>query len=118
MYSWKGEVMFRENWEEAFPEKTQDETMKIEKFKKRPVVIEAVQITKENVLSVMDWCGGGMIRTLFFDGRKDVYSIEIDTLEGVMKAETGDWIIKGIRGEFYPCKPDIFEETYEAVRGE
>lgn len=45
----------------------------------------------------------------------DAQVIKIETLEGVMDASIGDWIIKGVNGEFYPCKPDIFEKTYEAV---
>ena len=43
----------------------------------------------------------------------EVLYIEIDTLEGTMRANLGDFIIKGVQGEFYPCKPDIFEQTYE-----
>ncbi len=59
---------------------------KFRKYKKKPVVIEAYQTDEE---------------------------VEIKTLEGVMKANKGDYIIKGVRGELYPCKPDIFYETYE-----
>ena len=58
------------------------------KFRKIPVVIEAYQTDEE---------------------------MEIETLEGVMKADKGDWIIKGVKGELYPCKPDVFEMTYEKV---
>lgn len=83
------------------------------RYRKKPVVVEAIQITKSNIIDVVNWCSGDMVKTLFFDGRKDIHSIEIQTLEGTIRAETGDWIIKGVRGEFYPCKPDIFAETYE-----
>jgi hypothetical protein len=61
------------------------------KFRKKPVIIEAYQTDKE---------------------------IDIDTLEGVMHASVGDFIITGVNGEQYPCKPDIFEKTYERVEGE
>lgn len=80
-------------------------------FRKKPVVIEAVQITDatfddphpnpEHVIGVHY---DPMIRCAF-----------IDTLEGTMRADMGDWIIRGVAGELYPCKPDIFEMTYEAV---
>lgn len=82
------------------------------KFRKRPVVIEAVQYgpytapTVELTDFLMD---GSRPMTVGDDG------ITIHTLEGDMLAAPGDWIIKGVNGELYPCKPDIFEKTYEAV---
>lgn len=76
-----------------------------------PVVVEAVHLFEPNLpAEVATWCGGDVC------GKGDLSSkvwIEIPTLEGVMKAQYGDYIIKGVRGEFYPCKPDIFHETYE-----
>ena len=78
------------------------------KFRKKPVVIEAVQWTGENVREMAD----------FLDSYRTVVSdrpITIITLEGNLRADVGDWIIKGIQGEFYPCKSDIFEKTYEQV---
>lgn len=83
------------------------------KFKKKPVVIEAVQWDGANVDEVLDFilCGGSARRGLG-DERNTLY---IDTLEGTMAASKGDWVIKGVNGEFYPCKPDIFEKTYETV---
>ena len=78
-------------------------------YRKKPVVIEAVQWTRDNEEEV----------TRFLEGVQ-WYSdngINIPTLEGTMKAQLGDWIIKGVQGEFYPCKPDIFEATYEPVDG-
>jgi len=78
------------------------------KFRKRPVIIEAFQYTDDNIDYILEWLNheyhlssGGV---LF-----------IHTLEGQMHASPGDWIIKGVKGEFYPCKPDIFEATYEPV---
>lgn len=81
------------------------------KFRKKPVVIEAVQNRALNEIPqwLEDARNGGSVRHLP-DG-----SISIATLEGVMFANPGDWIIRGVKGELYPCKPDIFEATYEAV---
>tara|TARA_Y100000114_G_C11663950_1_gene280403 strand:- start:155 stop:418 length:264 start_codon:yes stop_codon:yes gene_type:complete len=84
------------------------------KFRKKPVVIEAVQWTGSNMREVdsfMDTDTDHGDGTSFVVGAE----VKIATLEGVMTAGVGDWIIKGVNGEFYPCKPDIFEKTYEAV---
>ena len=78
-------------------------------FRKRPVVIEAVQYTGRNATDILVWSAVPEITEDLFGG------IEIATLEGTMRADAGDWIIRGIKGEFYPCKPDIFEATYEEV---
>ncbi len=79
------------------------------KYRKKPVVIEAVQFTGDNQEEIES-----------FMGKKNEaitasQVIHITTLEGVMTASKGDFIIKGVKGEFYPCKPDIFEATYEVV---
>jgi len=88
----------------------------MKKYKKKPIAIEAVQlIESNNLLEISKWCGFGVSRTI---GNKNVYSkkwIEIETLEGVMRANYKDWIIKGVSGEFYSCKPEIFKATYEEV---
>lgn len=81
------------------------------KFRKKPVVIEALQFVGGRV---------SMLECAAFIGasarpRMEDATLKISTLEGVMKAEPGDWIIRGVAGEFYPCKPDIFAATYEAV---
>lgn len=78
------------------------------KFKKKPVVIEAVQFdgTDKSVEWLLPQLTSGQI------GRSSCH-LHIKTLEGVMTADIGDWIIQGVNGEFYPCKPDIFEKTYE-----
>ena len=81
------------------------------KYRKKPVVIEAVQWTGINGIEVHSFLSGG---TRPFQTDKDM-RIEIETLEGVVTASVGDWIIRGISGEHYPCKPDIFEQTYELV---
>lgn len=77
------------------------------KYRKKPVVIEAEQVTQENVMALARMVGARMI----IKGPP----IPIRTLEGVMMANAGDWIIKGVAGEYYPCKPEIFEATYEAI---
>jgi hypothetical protein len=77
------------------------------KYRKKPVVIDARQYTRNGLDAekVAEWCGGDQTD----DG------CIIHTLEGDHLASYGDWIIKGVKGEFYPCKPDIFEQTYEPV---
>lgn len=89
----------------------------MDKFRKKPVVIEAIQWTGENSDECLDFADSGeypvwgadfMVNT----NQKIIY---ITTLEGVMTASVGDWIIRGVKGELYPCKPDIFEATYEPV---
>lgn len=77
------------------------------KYKKKPVVIEAIRFVGSNYEEIKGFIGRN---TLCSD-----LSIVIPTLEGNMVAQKGDYIIKGVHGEFYPCKPDIFHETYEVV---
>lgn len=80
------------------------------KYRKKPVVVEA-NLYYDNAKVVLEWIGmNGGLASIEKDG-----SIHITTLEGLMKAQPGDWIIKGVKGEFYPCKPDIFDATYEEV---
>ena len=82
----------------------------IQKFRKKPVVIEAVQFdgTDESCDWLIPQLKSGSISRSF-------NKLHIKTLEGTMTADLGDWIIKGVNGEFYPCKPDIFDKTYEAA---
>lgn len=79
------------------------------KFRKKPLVIEAEQFFEDKPLPFRDQ----RVLTLDPDGFWGV-----DTLEGRMVVTPGDWIVRGIKGEFYPCKPDIFEATYEPVESE
>ncbi len=81
------------------------------KFRKKPIVIEAKRVGAPAYKALAEWCGGMIIYGL----NRKPDGIGIETLEGTMEASRGDWIIRGIKGEFYPCKPDIFAETYEAV---
>lgn len=85
------------------------------KYRKKPVVIDAWQLTKENIeAGIPDWIDLDTVHIA--DG--GVLFAEIVTLESVMQASEGDYIIKGVQGEFYPCKPDIFEQTYEVAENE
>lgn len=85
------------------------------KYKKKPVIIEALQfksnMSVKDLNDLIDFIG---MRNIVDIGRDNLY-LTIRTLEGNMTASSGDYIIKGIQGEFYPCKPDIFEKTYDKV---
>ena len=76
------------------------------RYRKKPVEIEAVRWTGENLEEIKEFAKGALVH-------RGPAGIAIDTLEGRMRADKGDYIIKGIKGEFYPCKSDIFEMTYE-----
>lgn len=91
----------------------------IQQFRKKPVIIEAIQWTGKNFDDISRF-------TENFHGHKKAYEdaeeraiksgkYYIHTLEGIMAASIDDWIIKGVNDEFYPCKPDIFEKTYEKI---
>jgi len=92
------------------------------KFRKKPVVIDAVR-NDGNWKTVIDFIGSfvGEGELLIPFGstptitKNDDGSLNIRTKEGVMRADVGDWVIRGIAGELYPCKPEIFEATYEVV---
>ena len=78
------------------------------KYRKKPAVVEAVLWNGDNYKEVIDFAEN----KICFDALGNIW---IATLEGDMLAKKGDYIIKGVQGEFYPCKPDIFAETYEEV---
>ena len=82
----------------------------VNNYRKIPVVIQAIQLTEDSFDECCEFVGVNNLN----DGTsiEECY-IGIVTLEGDMATRKGDWIIKGIKGEFYPCKPDIFEKTYE-----
>jgi hypothetical protein len=82
------------------------------KYRKKPVTVEVVHWTGNNLQEVLDFID--KTRYTFSENEKGT-AIYLDTLEGGHIASVGDWIIKGVKGEFYPCKPDIFEKTYEKV---
>lgn len=87
------------------------------KYRKKPVVIVAHQIGADGWPDEI-WQGVNENKIILHLDRRHkevVGHVEIQTLEGVMRGEIGDWIIRGVKGEFYPCKPEIFAATYEAV---
>jgi hypothetical protein len=85
--------------------------------RKKPVEIQAVRFTISNGGPAAKWCGGRnmCIATPTSSTDAAVEWIDIPTLEGVMRANLGDYIIRGVQGEFYPCKPDIFDATYDVI---
>jgi hypothetical protein len=91
------------------------------KFRKKPVVIEAIQFTGLNIQDIEHFTGQSLLYNIESETAYEagvappILSLTIPTLEGDHKAMPGDWIIKGVKGEFYPCKNDIFEMTYEPV---
>ncbi|WP_415395178.1 hypothetical protein ACMTN4_07360 [Rhodococcus globerulus] len=106
--------------------------MNVQKFRKKPVEIEAMELRGGNsrMMDVYRWVESNIGSTYppcdDFDHDEGTTGITIDpadgqivirTLEGDMKATPGDWIIRGVQGEFYPCKPDIFAATYDSVSG-
>lgn len=96
------------------------------KYRKRPVVVEAFQVPmsfgdqltrearKQAFEAFCDWARSAGFKSAFWESQGDG-SVVIPTLEGTITAQPGDWIIRGVAGEFYPCKPDIFAATYEPV---
>ena len=83
----------------------------IKKYKKKPVVIDAIELIPENHEEAMNWCPA-----LYYHESGDFgSSYVVETLEGQMIGTIGDFLIRGVNGEYYPCKPDIFEKTYEEV---
>lgn len=82
------------------------------KYRKKPVVIEAVQWSGNNLNEILDFMKDKQ-PNYYEDDEKKLLTIQ--TLEGNMIASVSDYIIKGVKGEFYPCKPDIFKQTYEVV---
>ncbi len=95
------------------------------KAMKKPIEIECMKLNLNNVADVMRWCPAcepefTMCESGYLNSNRQQYSrifkgLVIHTLEGEYLAKVGDYIIKGVQGEFYPCKPDIFEQTYDIV---
>jgi hypothetical protein len=88
------------------------------KYRKKPVVIDAMQLppigepASEELIEFLHLAGDGVIFSDYDGG------VAITTLEGTMRGDPGDWIIRGVKGELYPCKPDIFAATYEPAEGD
>lgn len=92
-------------------------------YRKKPVIIEAIQYNGLNLEEIEKFTNGNCRIEVYVAGYKanavpPAAKVEIYTLEGIMQASINDYIIKGVKGEFYPCKPDIFEQTYEEVINE
>ena len=96
----------------------------IKKYIKKPIKIEAIQLKEDNIIEVFDFLDEANYKETKSTEELEDFNqrmlkqgyIEIETLEGIMKVSFGDYIIKGVKGEFYPCKSDIFQATYEEVR--
>lgn len=85
----------------------------IRTFVKKPVEVQAIQWTGKNYAEIQKFVGKD---GCYFNKDRPGAKLAIATLEGDHRAEIGDWIIRGVKGEFYPCKPDIFEKTYTEKR--
>jgi len=102
----------------AEEEAQEEENRKKMKFRKKPVIIEAMQYTGNNGNDLEKWSRLIVLEGPILEPTKDNPSgcyIQIRTPAGIRIGIVGDWIIKSIKGEFYPCKPDIFEQTYEKI---
>ena len=82
----------------------------INKYRKKPVIVEAVIWTGNNIDEIKELAKNAVENIIFVNN-----NLYIETLEGNMNVSVGDYIIKDIQGEFYPCKPDIFKKTYETI---
>jgi len=90
----------------------------IKQYRKKPVVIDAIQYTGNNGNELYDWSRGKVVQSPVLEFTQDNPTgeyVQINTLEGWMIGNVNDYIIRGVKGEYYPCKPDIFNLTYEEV---
>ena len=93
----------------------------VKRYKKKPVIIEAMKYTEDNYEEAIAFVGKENCNVIFNrrsmnpNKKEAIVTFFINTLEGNMLVSNGDYIIKGVNGEFYPCKPDIFDKTYEEV---
>lgn len=93
--------------------------MKVQRYRKKPIIVEAIQFNIDNTEFIKTWLRYNYVS--YSEGFRDetvLVELIINTLEGNMKASYGDYIIKGVNGEFYPCKPDIFNKTYDLITEE
>jgi hypothetical protein len=86
------------------------------RYRKKPVEVEAIKFggSTSHVIAINKWIAGSQYVEPVI-ATSDIKQLEIETLEGTMIAKQGDYVIKGVAEEFYPCKPDIFAQTYELV---
>lgn len=93
----------------------------VKQFRKKPVIIEAIQYdgTIKNVKKIFQWALDNRVETHIYHTEDNETGIPtglfIETLEGTMRVNNGDYVIRGLKNELYPCKPDIFNQTYEEV---
>lgn len=86
------------------------------RYRKKPVEIEAIQWTGDNIGDIIEFCNDkANVDVQRITSTRATAKIVIHTPEGDMNASIGDFIIRGIKGEYYPCKPDIFHETYDPI---
>lgn len=83
------------------------------KFRKKPVVVDAIRLDNISTEKVVEFLGGEAQRNITFSINPREGTVRLVTLEGTMTARSGDWIVRGVQGELYPVKPDIFTATYE-----
>lgn len=90
------------------------------KYRKKPLVIEAMRVTRSSAEQVVLWIthSGEIASEVFHVVNNRTVGVDIETPEGLVSASLGDYVVRGIRGEFYPVKPDIFEATYDPVEPE
>ncbi|MFW8618706.1 hypothetical protein ACOJB1_12755 [Enterococcus innesii] len=97
------------------------------KCRKKPIEVEAILLENDyhSFFKVLEFVAGmpvaeenALLNEIAFSASQDLGGIALPTLEGTMLASFGDYIIKGVEGEFYPCKPDIFAKTYEIIQEE
>jgi hypothetical protein len=91
------------------PARQQMKEREMPQFRKKPVVVEACRYNGSNALAIMAWAQLEETSEDFTAAWRSARR------KGTMRADVGDWVIRGVKGEFYPCKPDIFEEIYEPV---
>lgn len=87
----------------------------INKYRKKPITIEAIQFTRDNIDEIYDFSRGKVFNFVIPNTFDRTATCCIETLEGIMKAQEGDYIIKGVEDEIYSCEKNIFEKTYEKV---
>lgn len=123
-YTYKGDIDVANNEEllEKIEKGIKEKEISM-KYKKKPITIEAIRWNGLNLEEIKKFVGNSLIYEIFDEAWKlgkgrPMVEMKIKTLEGIMTVSEGDYIIKGVQGEFYPCKPDIFEETYEQVENE
>ena len=85
----------------------------VKKYQKKPIIVEAVKNDGNNIVEILQFTKGKCSTRAY---GPDGFEYLVDTLEGTMTANVGDYIIKGVKGEFYPCKPDVFEATYDVCK--